>query len=82
MLKKMMTEPRVEIAWGNYLEAISSCQPMKLEGKIVKVAQQLAKEFKIEKGYRLITNVGAASGQVIFHLHFHLIGGKSLGAIG
>ncbi len=42
MLKKMMTEPRAEITWGNYLEAISSCQPMKLEGKIVKVAGLVA----------------------------------------
>lgn len=42
MLKKMMTEPRVEIAWGNYLEGISLCQPMKLEGKIVKVAGLVA----------------------------------------
>ncbi|UCG67713.1 MAG: FliI/YscN family ATPase [Deltaproteobacteria bacterium] len=37
-----MTEPRVEIAWGNYLEGISLCQPMKLEGKIVKVAGLVA----------------------------------------
>lgn len=37
-----MTEPRVEITWDSYLEAISSCQPMKLEGKIVKVAGLVA----------------------------------------
>lgn len=42
MLKKMMTEPRAEITWDHYLEAISSCQPMKLEGKIVKVAGLVA----------------------------------------
>ena len=42
MLKKMMADPRAEITWDKYLEAISSCQPMKLEGKIVKVAGLVA----------------------------------------
>lgn len=46
------------------------------------VAQKLAQEFGIEKGYRLVTNNGIEGGQVIFHLHFHLIGGKRLGPIG
>lgn len=50
--------------------------------EILSVAQQLAKEFKIEKGYRLITNNGPDAGQTIFHLHFHLLGGRSLGNMG
>ena len=37
-----MTDPSVEITWDNYLKAIGSCQPMKLEGKIVKVAGLVA----------------------------------------
>ena len=37
-----MADPRAEITWDKYLEAISSCQPMKLEGKIVKVAGLVA----------------------------------------
>lgn len=52
-----------------------------LIAEMVAVAQQLAKEFKIEKGYRLITNNGSDAGQIIFHLHFHLIGGKRLGGM-
>lgn len=63
---------------------IPSIQEMKKEdfpllGEIVKVAQKLAKEFNIEDGYRLLTNNGPDSGQTIFHLHFHLIGGRKLG---
>ena len=46
--------------------------------EIVTVAQQLAKEFGIEEGYRLLTNNGPDAGQTIFHLHFHLIGGRPL----
>lgn len=47
--------------------------------KIVEVAQKLAKEFGVENSYRLLTNHGEDAGQTIFHLHFHLIGGKKLG---
>ena len=47
--------------------------------KVIEVVHKLAKEFNVEKGYRLLTNVGSLSGQTISHLHFHLIGGKSLG---
>jgi diadenosine tetraphosphate (Ap4A) HIT family hydrolase len=49
-----------------------------LIGEIITVAQELAKKFKIEDGYRLLTNCGKSSGQTIEHLHFHLIGGSTL----
>lgn len=47
----------------------------------LQVAQQLASRFGIEKGYRLLTNNGSDAGQTIYHLHFHLIGGRLLGAL-
>lgn len=52
-----------------------------LIAEIIAVAQQLAAEFHIEDGYRLITNNGSDAGQIIFHLHFHLIGGRPLGGM-
>ena len=66
---------------------IASLQKMPKEdlailAEIVTVAQKLAQEFKVADGYRLLTNVGKNAGQTIFHLHFHLIGGRQLGAMG
>ena len=49
-------------------------------GKIPVLAARLAKEHGIaSSGYRLISNCGEAAGQSVFHLHFHLMGGKPLG---
>jgi histidine triad (HIT) family protein len=43
-------------------------------------AAKLARNMGIEEsGYRFITNVGPDSGQSVFHLHFHLLGGRKLG---
>lgn len=53
-----------------------------LLSEIVKVAQQIAKERGITDGYRLLTNNGPDAGQMIFHLHFHLIGGRTLSHMG
>ncbi len=50
-----------------------------LISEIIEVAQRLAEEKGIVNGYRLLTNNGPDAGQTIFHLHFHLIGGKVLG---
>ena len=32
-----------------------------------------------ESGYRVVVNTGADAGQTVFHLHFHILGGKNLG---
>ncbi|MGG4143191.1 histidine triad nucleotide-binding protein [Paenibacillus algorifonticola] len=45
-------------------------------------ARQIAIEQGIaESGYRLINNVNSDGGQVVYHLHFHLLGGEKLGAL-
>lgn len=56
-------------------------EDLSLVSEIISVAQKLAEEFHIEEGYRLITNNGSDAGQIIFHLHFHLIGGRPLGGM-
>jgi histidine triad (HIT) family protein len=50
-----------------------------LIGHLHTVAQKLAVEEGIDqKGYRLVTNTGKEGGQVVYHLHLHLMGGKKL----
>lgn len=45
------------------------------------VIRRLASEFGIaESGYRVITNTGTDGGQIVGHLHFHLLGGRALGS--
>ena len=50
-----------------------------LMGRMVQAASKLAKEEGItETGYRLIVNYGQWGGQVVPHLHMHLLGGRKL----
>ncbi len=43
-----------------------------LVGKMVLAARNIAKDLKLE-GYQLLFNVGKSAGQVIFHIHLHLM---------
>lgn len=50
-----------------------------LVGKIYQVANQLAAETDIiEDGYQIVANCKEDGGQVIYHIHFHLLGGRKL----
>jgi len=50
-----------------------------LIGRMVRAANQVAREQGIyDKGYRLTINSGAESGQLVPHLHMHLMGGRIL----
>ena len=48
-----------------------------LLGRILLLAAQLAKERKLEDGYRTVFNNGRGAGQSVFHLHLHLLGGRA-----
>jgi histidine triad (HIT) family protein len=50
-----------------------------LVGRMVRVANELArKEGVARKGYRIIISSGEEGGQVVPHLHMHLLGGRKL----
>jgi histidine triad (HIT) family protein len=45
---------------------------------IYAVAARLAKEPNLNGGFRIVCNAGADGGQTVPHLHFHLLGGRSM----
>lgn len=46
-------------------------------GRIFASAACVARDLGLEEGgYRFVTNVGPDAGQSVFHLHFHLLGGR------
>lgn len=47
-------------------------------GRCHLVAAKIARDRKIEDSYRTVLNVGPGSGQSVFHLHVHLLGGRNL----
>ncbi|HXX47470.1 MAG TPA: histidine triad nucleotide-binding protein [Myxococcota bacterium] len=49
-------------------------------GELVELASRVARERGFaEDGYRLVFNTNRAAGQTVFHLHLHLLGGRSFG---
>ena len=45
---------------------------------IFEVAAKLAKDNKLENGWRIVSNVGEDGGQSVKHMHFHLLGGLAM----
>ena len=50
-----------------------------LLGELFELLASLATREGVDGGYRIVTNVGPDAGQSVQHLHFHLLGGRSLG---
>ncbi len=54
-------------------------EDLHLFGHIVKVANTIARDRGIaERGYRLVANCNAESGQSVYHIHFHILGGRHM----
>ncbi len=62
---------------------ISSAQELRsgdeqLIGQLLFTAAQIAKEQKLDQGYRFVINTGSHGGQTVHHLHLHLLGGRHM----
>ena len=64
-----------------HVSAVQDCvdQGRDLLAHLLAVCTKVAKEKGLsESGYRIVTNTGRDAGQTVFHLHFHVLGGRHL----
>jgi histidine triad (HIT) family protein len=59
--------------------AAMTSEEQSLMGHLMLKIAELAQELGLgDKGYRVVTNIGNDGGQSVHHLHFHILGGRSL----
>ena len=71
----LLVVPRRHVASLNDARSDDSA----LLGKVLLVAKDLAVREGVGQGYRVVNNCGSSAGQSVFHLHFHLLGGRAMG---
>lgn len=49
-----------------------------LLGRMFEMMANIARDEGLEGGFRIVTNSGSEAGQSVDHLHFHLLGGRSM----
>ena len=69
--------PKIHIKSANEIDEEASRYIAHIFAKIPQIAME---QGIAEDGYRIINNCGKNGGQTVEHLHFHLLGGKDLGA--
>lgn len=50
----------------------------KVMGKMMRIAAQVSAENGISNGFRVVSNNGADAGQLVFHIHMHVLGGRPM----
>ena len=56
----------------------ASLEDQELLGHLMLVAGEVSRMLELDDTFRLVTNNGANAGQSVFHLHLHLLSGRSL----
>jgi len=49
-----------------------------LMGRLINLVPEIAKSLGLENGYRIVNNCGIDAGQVVPHLHIHILGGRKM----
>jgi histidine triad (HIT) family protein len=58
--------------------ALAAAEPA-AAAHLFEVAGEIAEKEGLGEGYRLVFNTGPAAHQTVFHVHMHLLGGRSMG---
>ena len=64
------------VSWDDFSDRAPAEEVAGFVRAVGKVARQLG---LVEEGYRLINNLGPHGGQIVPHLHVHLLGGRTMG---
>lgn len=66
-----------------HIESIADITPdnSHIAAKCLEAAAKIADGEGLANGYRVVTNSGPDGGQSVFHLHFHLLGGRTFGQV-
>jgi len=56
----------------------ATAEDAELLGYMQLIAAQIGRDRGIEDGYRTVLNIGPRSGQSVFHIHLHILGGRDL----
>ena len=70
----ILVVPKAHIESVNGITAENSA----VVAHIFQVIPAIARAEGLEEGYRVVSNCGPNAGQTVFHLHFHILGGKAL----
>lgn len=73
----VLVVPRAHIASAHELDRSHD----DLVTHLLAVTRQVAEDEGVTDGYRIATNTGTKGGQMVPHLHFHVLGGRQLGHI-
>lgn len=63
-----------------HIQSLAQLEPedQTLMGELLLAIRELAEKEGLQDGYRVVVNTGRDGGQSVDHLHFHLMGGRSL----
>jgi histidine triad (HIT) family protein len=63
-----------------HVPSLNEATDAAMVGRLALVAAEIAREEGLaERGYRTVINTNADAGQTVFHIHLHLLGGRSMG---
>ena len=61
-----------------HFSSLNDIDDTELMGKLLEGARQTAEKLGIKDNYRTVINTGKEAGQAVFHVHFHILGGRPL----
>jgi histidine triad (HIT) family protein len=75
----LLAVPRRHVASLDEIEQLDAAAA----GRMLRFVATAAREAGMQhSGYRVISNIGRDAGQMVHHLHWHIVGGRRLGGIG